>query len=115
MARTTTEDDSLHGEVIPKGSSVLLLFASANRDERHFSNPAEFDITRSPNAHLAFGFGKHFCLGSGLARMEGRIAFEVLLERFPKYSLKNPEVERVRSGPIRGAVSLPVDLGDIRG
>ena len=115
LARTTTEDVSLHGEVIPKGSSVLLLFASANRDERHFSNPAEFDITRSPNAHLAFGFGKHFCLGSGLARMEGRIAFEVLLERFPKYSLKNPEVERVRSGPIRGAVSLPVDLGDIRG
>ncbi len=110
LGRTTTADVELHGRVLPKGAKVLLLFASANRDERSFAEPGKFDITRSPNPHLGFGFGKHFCLGSGLARLEAKVAFSELLAKFPDYGLKNPEVERIRSGPIRGAVCLPAEL-----
>jgi cytochrome P450 len=108
LARTTTRDVTLHGTPIPKGAKVLLLFASANRDERHIEAPERFEVTRSPNPHLAFGFGQHFCLGSGLARLEARIAFEELLARLPDYRLADPEVERLCSGPIRGAVRLPL-------
>lgn len=110
LARTLTRDVEWHGETIPEGGQVLLLFASANRDERYFSEPDRFDVTRSAKDHLAFGFGKHFCLGSGLARLEARIAFETLLARIPDFRLCDDKVERLCSGPIRGAVKLPVAL-----
>jgi cytochrome P450 len=91
---------------------VLLVFASANRDERKRSDPDRLDVTRDPNPHLAFGFGTHFCLGASLARLEARIAFETLLARIPNYRLLEPRVERMCSGPIRGAVRLPVAFDD---
>ncbi|MCP4908311.1 MAG: cytochrome P450 [bacterium] len=111
LARTTTRAVELHGQTIPADEMVLLLYGSANRDERKFEVPERFDVTRKPNEHLSFGFGSHFCLGSGLARLEGRVAFEELLARVPDYHLRSDSVERMTSGPIRGAVRLPVDLG----
>jgi hypothetical protein len=111
LARTTTRPVTLHGVEIPEGKKVLLLFAAANRDAEKFPEPERFDVTRDPNPHLAFGFGAHFCLGANLARLEARVAFEELLATLPDYALRDAEVERLCSGPIRGAVRLPVVTG----
>jgi cytochrome P450 len=110
LARTTTEAVELHGVTIPADEKVLLLFASANRDERKFPDPDRFDIGRTPNEHISFGFGKHYCLGSGLARLEARIAFDEILTRIPEYQLIGDRIERITSGPIRGVLRLPVQL-----
>ncbi|HEV3226771.1 MAG TPA: cytochrome P450 [Acidimicrobiales bacterium] len=83
MARTATRDVEVRGETIREGQKVLLLYPSANRDEEQFADPFEFDITRSPNEHVAFGFGTHFCLGNSLARLELQVMFEQLLDRLP--------------------------------
>ena len=69
---------------------MLLLYPSANRDEEHFPDPFRFDITRSPNEHVAFGFGTHFCLGNSLARLELQVMFEQLLDRLPGIHLVDP-------------------------
>jgi cytochrome P450 len=108
LARTLTAPVTLHGVTIPEGGKVLLLFGSANRDDRKIARPERFDVLRDPNPHLAFGFGAHFCLGANLARLEARVAFEELLERLPDYRMTESHVQRVCSGPIRGALSLPV-------
>ena len=74
-----------------------------------FISEAEcFDVLRDPNPHLAFGFGAHFCLGANLARLEARVAFEELLARLRDYAMTRSRVERIRSGPVRGALSLPL-------
>jgi cytochrome P450 family 142 subfamily A polypeptide 1 len=83
MARTATRDVELRGRQIREGQKVLLLYPSANRDEDQFPDPFTFDIERAPNEHVAFGFGKHFCLGNSLARLELRVLFERLLDRVP--------------------------------
>jgi cholest-4-en-3-one 26-monooxygenase len=95
---------------IPAGDQVLLLYASANRDEAVFDAPEEFDVTRSPNNHVSFGFGTHFCLGAALARLEIRVMFEELLRRLPDIRLASPEaaVARTPSSFIRGIPSMPV-------
>jgi cytochrome P450 len=108
LGRTLTAPVTLHGVTIPEGGKVLLLFGSANRDEEKFASPERFDVLRDPNPHVAFGFGAHFCLGANLARLEARVAFEELLERLPDYRMTESHVERVCSGPIRGALSLPI-------
>jgi cytochrome P450 family 142 subfamily A polypeptide 1 len=87
MARTATRDVELHGQQIKKDQKLLLLYPSANRDESHFDDPMTFDITRTPNDHVAFGFGTHFCLGASLARLELKVAFEQVLERLPDIRL----------------------------
>ncbi|MEY2430409.1 MAG: cholest-4-en-3-one 26-monooxygenase [Acidimicrobiaceae bacterium] len=87
MARTATRDVSLRGQDIREGQKVLLLYPSANRDADHFPDPFQFDITRSPNEHVAFGFGTHFCLGNSLARLELQVMFEQLLDRLPEIRL----------------------------
>ncbi len=83
MARRMTRDVEFGGETLREGQKLLLLYPSANRDERVFDRPDEFDITRSPNDHMAFGFGSHFCLGNRLARMELSVMFDRLLDRLP--------------------------------
>ena len=83
MARTTTVDVELEGVTVRAGSKVVVLYESANFDDRHFAEPERFDIERSPNDHLAFGFGPHFCLGASLARVELPAMFERLLQRLP--------------------------------
>lgn len=87
MRRTVTVDYEFHGKQMRAGDEVLLMYASGNRDERVFADPDRFDVTRSPNNHIGFGFGTHFCLGSSLARIEIRIMFEELLRRLPDWRL----------------------------
>lgn len=79
LARTLTRDIELHGTVMEQGRKLLLLFGSANRDERFWDRPNQLDVTRHPAGHLAFGHGLHHCLGAALARLETRVALEQLL------------------------------------
>jgi cytochrome P450 len=111
-SRIALEDMELGGVTIKKGNVVVAMLSSANRDESVFPNPERLDISRSPNRHLGFGVGIHFCLGAPLARMEGRIAFNKLLARFPNVRLAVPREEiRWRASPVfRGLNSLPVYL-----
>ncbi len=87
MARTVTRDVELHGRTLLAGQKLLLLYPSANRDEAVFADPETFDIARSPNDHMAFGFGAHFCLGNRLARLELSVMFDRLLDRLPDLAL----------------------------
>ena len=100
--RTATRDSELSGVPIAAGEPVLMLYASANRDEDVFGPTASvFDPGRHPNPHIAFGFGNHFCLGAALARLEGRIVIEELLDRFGSVEIAGP-VERSGSSVIAG-------------
>jgi cytochrome P450 family 142 subfamily A polypeptide 1 len=105
MARTTTVDVELAGVTLRAGSKAVLLYESANFDDRHFSDPEHFDIERSPNDHLAFGSGTHFCLGASLARAEVRTMFERLLDRMPDLELETAQPV-VRS--VAGLERMPV-------
>jgi len=99
--RTATQDVELAGTRIPKGAYVVPLLGSANRDERQFPDPDRFDVGRRPQGHLGFGFGKHFCLGASLARLEARVALEGLLPELTRLEPKGPR-ERVDSFLVRG-------------
>jgi cholest-4-en-3-one 26-monooxygenase len=106
--RTATRDTELGGQAVSEGDPVLMLYASANRDERQFGPAADrFDIARDPNHHVAFGFGTHFCIGAALARIEGRALLEQLLDRFATVELAG-EVERSRSSVIAGVKRAPL-------
>ncbi len=112
MHRTLTHDVELHGQALRAGDSVLLLIGSANRDEREFGPTADhFDITRPPGRHIAFGYGPHFCLGAGLARMEGRVALEEIHRRIPDYEVDHDAKVRFHSGNVTGWTRLPVRFG----
>jgi cytochrome P450 len=100
--RWTTRDVELHGTRIPKDSRVLLLTGSAGRDERVFPDPDRFDVHRSTAHHLSFGHGAHFCIGAALARLEGRVALEETLSRFPKWDVDPAGVERAHTSTVRG-------------
>ncbi len=76
-----TADTELHGRTIREGQQVLLAYGAANRDPAHFDDPERFDVTRTPNNHIAFGFGTHFCLGASLARLEINTFFTTLRDR----------------------------------
>jgi len=90
LPRIATRDVMLHGVTIPAGAEVMLLWGAANHDEREFEDPERFDVTRRIRRHLAFGQGRHFCIGSHLARLEARVGFEELLARLPEYRLEAP-------------------------
>jgi cytochrome P450 len=108
--RTATCDTELGGQAVAAGEPVLLLYAAANRDPVEFGPTAgELDVGRDPNHHLAFGFGTHFCLGAMLARLEGRVLFEELLDRVTRIEPAGP-VERVPSTVIAGVRSAPLAL-----
>jgi cytochrome P450 len=108
QARYVTADVEHHGQTVPRGSALLLLNASANRDERKFADPDAFDIHRPPEQHLSFGFGIHFCLGAALARLEGRIALDEILSRFPKWEVDWDNAKQARTSTVRGWETLPV-------
>ncbi|MDX2137312.1 MAG: cytochrome P450 [Chloroflexota bacterium] len=110
--RYTLEDVEIGGVAIPKHSALHIGIASANRDEAAFKNADQFDITRSPNRHIAFGFGIHYCLGAPLARLEAKIAFKTLLARYPNLRLAVPADQvKWRGAPsLRGLTALPVRL-----
>jgi cytochrome P450 PksS len=110
--RYTREDVELGGHRIPRGAMVIPVVASANRDESMFPNADTLDITRSPNRHVSFGMGVHYCLGAPLARLEGRIALLALVQRFPRMRLAVP-AEKLRwrtSLSVRGLKALPLHL-----
>jgi cytochrome P450 len=109
LARTATRPTELHGQVIPAGGRVALIWASADRDERRWPDPDRLDIERAPQRHVAFGDGIHHCLGAPLARLEARIVFEELLPRIPDYVVSGPIV-RIKTPTDRALESLPVEF-----
>jgi len=112
MARTATREVEMRGQTIHEGDKVLLLYPSANRDAAVFERPFEFDVTRDPNEHIAFGYGAHFCLGASLARLELRVFFEEALTRLPGLELASAEPPPRRvSNFISGIEKLPVRIG----
>jgi len=111
QARYVTRDVEHHGRSVPAGSAILLLTASANRDERRFPDADRFDIRRRIDHHLAFGYGIHFCLGSALARLEGRIALDEVLQRFPSWEVDWDGAVQARTSTVRGWERLPVVVG----
>jgi len=111
-ARTLLDDVEVDGATMAKGSKVLGMIISANRDESVFERPDDLDLGREPNRHLTFAFGKHFCLGNQLARLEGQIALGELVRRFPAMRLAVPR-DDLRYKPVqalRGFRSLPLQL-----
>jgi cytochrome P450 len=107
--RTATADTVLNGQEIKAGEKVAMYYTSANRDEDVFADPQRFDIHRRPNPHLSFGIAQHFCLGVHLARLEGRVFFEELLDAYPKIELNGPAV-RTRSNLNNALKKLPIRL-----
>jgi cytochrome P450 len=101
------QDVTFHDQTVPAGSAILLMLASANRDERHFENPEHFDVRRKPGGHLTFGRGAHFCVGAPLARLEGRVALEEVLKRFPEWIIDLDSARRSRTSTVRGWDSMP--------
>jgi cholest-4-en-3-one 26-monooxygenase len=105
--RTATRDVVLRGQQIKENDKVVMYYGSANRDEAVFPDPYRFDVGRTPNDHLAFGVGQHWCLGAGLARLEIKLMFEELLKRLPDIQLDGP-VKRLRSNFLNATKSMPV-------
>lgn len=111
MARYVTRDVSYYGQTVPAGSVMLLMLAAANRDRRHFPPDGDvFDIHRRSPQHLGFGRGVHYCLGSALARLEGRIALEEILKRFPEWDVDLARATLTSTSAVRGWESMPVVL-----
>jgi cytochrome P450 len=108
QARYVAHDAEHHGQTVPEGSVMVLLNGSANRDERHFPDGDSFDIHRTIGHHLSFGYGLHFCLGAALARLEGRVALDEVLERFPEWEVDWDNAKQARTSTVRGWETLPV-------
>jgi cytochrome P450 len=110
QSRYVTRQVEHHGQVVPEGSVMVLINASANRDERRFADPDRFDIHRKIGHHLSFGYGIHFCLGASLARLEGRIALDEVLNRFPTWDVDWDGAKQARTSTVRGWERLPVTV-----
>jgi cytochrome P450 len=108
QGRYVTRDVDLHGTRIFEGSTLLLLNGSANRDEREFEDADRLDVKRNDIRHLSFGYGIHFCLGASLARLEGCIALDEVLSRWPDWEVDHERAEMARTSTVRGWKSLPV-------
>jgi len=108
VARYVARDVEHYGQTVPSGSVMLFLIGSANRDHRRYPGGDQFDIHRNVGQHLAFGFGAHFCLGAALARLEGRVAAEEVLRRFPEWDLDRDHAKLAPTSTVRGWQTLPV-------
>ena len=108
QARLVSKDVEHYGQVVPEGSIMLLINASANHDERHFPDGDSFDIHRKIDHHLSFGYGIHFCLGAALARLEGRVALDEVLKRWPEWEVDESAAKRALTSTVRGWEALPV-------
>ncbi len=113
ILRTAKQEGELRGHKIAKGDRVVIWNPSANRDEAVFRNPDAFDLNRSPNDHVAFGHGEHFCLGANLARIELKVMLEAINRRMPDLELAGP-VERLRSNFVAGIKHMPVRFAPAR-
>ncbi|HET6954392.1 MAG TPA: cytochrome P450 [Acidimicrobiales bacterium] len=110
QARHVARDVEIHGGTVPEGSIMLLLNGSANRDERHFPDADGFDIRRADGPHLSFGYGLHYCLGAALARLEGRVALDEVLTRWPTWEVDYDRARKAHTASVRGWERLPVRL-----
>jgi cytochrome P450 len=108
QARYVAKDVEHHGQKVPEGSVMVLLNGSANRDDRQYPEGDRFDIHREMGHHLSFGYGIHFCLGAALARLEGRVALDEVLNRFPEWEVDWDNAKQARTSTVRGWESLPV-------
>jgi cytochrome P450 len=111
IGRVNSKEVEFHGVKVPAGSAVLAIVASGNRDERKFENGDSFDIHRERQAHLSFGYGFHNCLGNALARVEGRIALDEVLNRFPTWTVDMPNAKMSSTATVRGWETLPGFIG----
>jgi cytochrome P450 len=111
QSRWVARDVELHDTVIPRGSRISLLNGSGDRDERHFDDPDAFDVRRVIDRHLAFGYGTHFCIGAALARLEGKVALEETLRRYPTWEIDESRLERVHTSTVRGYASVSMQVG----
>jgi cytochrome P450 len=107
-ARFITEDVEYYGTTVQAGSHILLLSASANRDPRRYKNPDVYDIYRTDVQHMTFGYGLHFCLGAHLARLEGRVALDELLNRWPEWDVDYNGIELAPTSTVRGWKRMPL-------
>jgi cytochrome P450 len=107
-ARCVTEDIEYYDTTVPAGSAVLLLMASANRDPRRFENPDVYDVSRTDLQHLTFGYGLHFCLGTHLARLEGRVALDEILNRWHEWDIDYSGIKLASTSTVRGWERLPL-------
>jgi cytochrome P450 len=110
VARYILKDFECYGTTVPAGSAMLLLFGAANRDPARYENPDTFDIHRDNKAHLTFGKGLHYCLGANLARLEGRVALDELLNRFPEWDIDYETMEPAPTSTVRGWERLRILL-----
>jgi cytochrome P450 len=108
QGRWTAVDVERHGTVIPAGSRVLLLTGAAGRDARAYADPDRFDVHRRADQHVSFGYGIHFCLGAALARLEGRVALEETLRRFPEWEVDEGATVRLHTSTVRGYQRVPI-------
>lgn len=111
QGRWTARAVTLHGVTIPAGSKVIMLTGSAGRDERRYPEPDRFDVGRPADQHLSFGVGIHFCLGAALARLEGRVALEETLARFPAWCVDRDRTVRLHTSTVRGHSKVPILVG----
>jgi cytochrome P450 len=113
LARITTRPVELHGTTVPAGERVVLLPGSANRDERVFEHPDVYDLDRNRGDDrqiASFGFGRHFCMGASLARLEARVALEELMARVRAWDIDESGIVRVHSVNVRGFAALPTTV-----
>jgi cytochrome P450 len=108
QSRYVSRDVEVHGGKVPEGSVMVMLNGSANRDERHFPDGDRFDIHRDVGRHQSFGYGIHLCLGAALARLEGRVALDEVLQRFPEWEVDYDRAVRAHASTVRGWETLPV-------
>ncbi len=111
VARWVARDFEAYGQTVPAGSAMLLLFGAANRDPRRYTDPDVFDIHRDNISHLTFGKGLHYCLGANLARLEGRVALDELLNRFPEWGIDYSTARLAPTSTVRGWERLDVLVG----
>jgi cytochrome P450 len=111
VGRYVNRDVEVHDQKLPEGSAILMLLGAANRDERRFDDPDRFDIRREASSHVVFGFGAHFCLGAALARLEGRIALDEVLNRFPEWDVDYDNIAFSPTATVRGWQQWPVTVG----
>ncbi len=110
VARYVAADVEHHGQKVPEGSVLMLLVGAANHDDRRYPEGDRFDIHRSVGQHLTFGYGIHFCLGAALARLEGRIALDEVLKRFPEWEVEWDHAKLAPTSTVRGWETLPVSI-----
>jgi cytochrome P450 len=109
QGRVTTRPVEWHGRRLPEGARVLLINGASGRDERRFPDPDRFDVRRTIDLQLGFGYGRHICLGASLARLESRIGIEEFLRRWPEYHVPADGIERMHSSNVRGYAGLVIE------